>query len=85
MTNRLPFITQKAPFKVEVEANKKYYWCACGLSKTQPFCDGSHKGTGLKSVLFEATESKIIYFCGCKHSKNGVFCDGTHNNLASDV
>jgi CDGSH-type Zn-finger protein len=79
--SNLPFVAQKAPYKVAVEAGKKYFWCSCGLSKTQPFCDSSHKGTGLKSVMFEATESTIIKFCGCKHSKNGVFCDGAHNSL----
>ena len=79
MENKLPHIVQKAPFKIDVEAGKKYYWCSCGLSKTQPFCDGSHKGTGLKSVIFEAEESKTIYFCGCKYSKKGSLCDGSHN------
>lgn len=81
MENQLPKIAQKAPFKVEVEAGKKYYYCSCGMSQSQPFCDGSHKGSGLKSVLFEATKSETIYFCGCKHSKNGVFCDGSHNHV----
>ncbi len=84
MDKILPIIVQKAPFKIEVEAGKKYYWCACGLSKSQPFCDGSHKnaeGSNLKSVMFEASESKVVYFCGCKHSKNGVLCDGAHNSL----
>ena len=76
-----PFISQKAPFKVEVEAGKKYYWCSCGLSLNQPFCDGSHKGSGLKSVVFEAKESKLVYFCGCKHSKIGALCDGSHNKI----
>ncbi len=80
---KLPIIVQKAPFKVAVEAGKKYFWCSCGLSANQPFCDGSHKGnsSGLKSVMFEATESKVIYFCGCRHSKNGAICDGTHNKI----
>ena len=77
----LPAVPQKAPYKVEVEAGKKYYWCSCGLSKNQPFCDGAHKGSGLKSIMFESTESKLIYFCGCKHSKNGVLCDSAHHNV----
>ncbi|MCE3255418.1 MAG: Iron-binding zinc finger type [Rickettsiaceae bacterium] len=81
LPKELPLVPQKAPFKIEVEAGKKYFWCSCGMSKNQPFCDGAHKGTGLKSVVFEATESKLIYFCGCKHSKNGIFCDGAHNKL----
>ena len=87
-SSSLPLIPAKAPFKIDVEAGKKYSWCSCGASKNQPFCDGSHKayknedGTSqMKSVLFEATENKTIYFCGCKHSKNGMFCDGSHNSL----
>ena len=88
MENQLPKIAARSPFKVEVEAGKKYFWCACGASKSQPFCDGSHKnyknedGTSvMKSVMFEATESKVIYFCGCKHSGNGALCDGAHKAL----
>ncbi|MBU6338739.1 MAG: CDGSH iron-sulfur domain-containing protein [Rickettsiales bacterium] len=84
----LPRIAAKAPFKVSIEAGKTYSWCSCGLSKTEPFCDGSHKayknedGTSImKSVKYTATENKVVSFCGCKHSKNGVFCDGTHNNI----
>ncbi len=76
-----PKIAQKAPYMVEVEAGKKYFWCACGLSQKQPFCDGSHKGTGIKSVHYEATESKTVAFCGCKRTGSGVFCDGTHGGL----
>jgi CDGSH-type Zn-finger protein len=84
MNKSLPIVVQKAPFKVAVEAGKKYFWCSCGLSKNQPFCDGSHKSVdnkNLKSVMFEAKESKVVYFCGCKHSKNGVLCDGEHNKI----
>lgn len=85
---KLPKIAVKAPVKVKVEAGKKYFWCSCGLSAKQPFCDGSHKnykkedGSSLmKSVVYDAEESKTIYFCGCKHGKNGVLCDGSHNAL----
>ena len=81
MVKSIPNIAQKAPFKIAVEAGKKYYYCSCGLSQNQPFCDGSHKGTGLKSILFEATESKVVYFCGCKHNQSGVLCDGSHNKI----
>lgn len=77
----LPVITQKAPYKVNVEAGQKYWWCSCGMSKTQPFCDGAHKGSGLKSVMFEATESKEVYLCGCKHANAKPFCDGAHNSI----
>ncbi len=74
-------IAQKAPYAVEVVAGQSYYWCACGQSKKQPFCDGSHQGGSFTPTKFEASESKTVYFCGCKQSKNGVLCDGSHNAL----
>jgi CDGSH-type Zn-finger protein len=76
-----PTIAQKSPYAVEVEAGKSYFWCACGLSAGQPFCDGSHKGTGFTPVKFEATESKTAYFCGCKHTAHPPLCDGSHKKL----
>lgn len=76
-----PVIAQKGPYPVQVEATKTYYWCACGRSKNQPFCDGSHKGTEFTPVKYEASESKTVYFCGCKHSANKPYCDGTHAKL----
>lgn len=88
MNETLPKIAAKSPFAIEVKKGQKYFWCSCGLSQKQPFCDGSHKayknsdGTSvMKSVIFEASEDKTVYFCGCKHSKNGVFCDSTHSSL----
>ena len=77
----VPTIAQKGPYPVPVEAGKSYYWCSCGLSKNQPFCDGSHAGTGLSPIKFEAGETKTVYLCGCKSSKSGVFCDGSHAAL----
>jgi CDGSH iron-sulfur domain-containing protein 3 len=77
----VPTIAQKGPYPVQVEAGKSYYWCSCGLSMSQPFCNGSHAGTGLSPTEFEAVETKTVYFCGCKSSKNGVFCDGSHTKL----
>jgi CDGSH-type Zn-finger protein len=76
-----PFPAQKAPYEVKVEAGKKYFWCACGRSRKQPFCDGSHAGTGLAPVPYEAQDSKDVWFCGCKASGKKPFCDGTHETL----
>jgi len=67
------------PFVVEVEEGKNYFWCACGKSKKQPFCDGSHSGTDFTPVIFKATEAKRVFFCGCKQSKKQPLCDGSHN------
>ncbi|TGG91571.1 CDGSH iron-sulfur domain-containing protein [Natronospirillum operosum] len=74
-------IAQKGPFAVEVEAGKRYAWCACGRSGTQPFCDGSHKATELNPVMYKAEENKTLYFCGCKQTGDQPLCDGTHNGL----
>jgi len=76
-----PQIAQKAPYKVELEADKTYVWCACGRSANQPFCDGSHKGSNFTPVKFTANETKTAFLCGCKHSANAPFCDGTHKTL----
>lgn len=76
-----PNIAQKAPFPVEVEAGKTYFWCACGKSSRQPFCDGSHKDTSFSPVKFTAEEPKKVFFCGCKHSGKRPLCDGTHSKL----
>jgi len=76
-----PVVAQKSPYPVAVEAGKSYYWCACGLSATQPFCDGSHKGTGLAPTPFKADASKTVYFCGCKATKTAPMCDGSHSRL----
>ncbi len=76
-----PIIAQKSPYAVELEAGKAYFWCACGQSKNQPFCDGSHKGTSFVPTKVTIEASKTAYLCGCKHSKNGAFCDGSHKAL----
>ena len=64
---------------VEVEKNKSYFWCPCGLSSKQPFCDGSHKNTEFSPVKFIADETKKMFFCTCKQTNNQPFCDGSHN------
>lgn len=76
-----PIPAQIAPYAVEVEENKKYWWCRCGRSKNQPYCDGSHKGTGIQPLEFTAEESKTVYLCGCKTTGNPPYCDGSHAKL----
>ena len=76
-----PKVPQKAPYPVEVEEGKTYYWCSCGRSAKQPFCDGAHHGTSFTPVAYKAEKSGTTYFCGCKHTKNPPLCDGSHNNL----
>jgi CDGSH-type Zn-finger protein len=76
-----PHIAQKAPYPVAVEAGKSYWWCACGLSKSQPFCDGSHKGSEFSPMEYKAAEAGTVYFCGCKHSAKSPLCDGSHKAL----
>jgi len=75
-----PKIARKSPF-VELTRPGSFYWCSCGRSATQPFCDGSHKGSGFAPVKVDITETKSVAWCGCKHSKNGPFCDGSHSKL----
>lgn len=75
-----PIIVQKKPYVLDEEPGKKA-WCACGHSESQPFCDGSHKGTGMSPIIVTIEESRKVAWCGCKHSKNGAFCDGTHSKL----
>jgi len=76
-----PVIAQASPYGVEVEAGKTYAWCACGRSKSQPYCDGSHKDTGFTPVVFKAEETKEVWLCGCKRTKNQPSCDGTHKSI----
>jgi CDGSH-type Zn-finger protein len=76
-----PISAQKEPYGVNVEAGKRYFWCACGRSASQPFCDGSHQGTGLTPVPFTAEATEEVWLCGCKATGGKPFCDGTHNTL----
>ena len=77
-----PATPQKNPYNIRVEKGKTYFWCACGLSLEQPFCDGTHKKKRkFKSIKYLAEESKEIYFCGCKMTKRQPFCDNSHSKL----
>ncbi len=76
-----PVIAAKAPAKVDVKAGKTYWWCRCGRSKAQPFCDGSHKDTGYEPMEYKAEEDRQVYFCQCKYTANAPLCDGKHNGL----
>ncbi|OEJ67130.1 CDGSH iron-sulfur domain-containing protein [Magnetovibrio blakemorei] len=73
--------TKKAPYVVEAEAGKTYYYCTCGKSENQPFCDGSHKGSSFTPTAHTAEKTGNVYFCGCRASKKGALCDGEHKNL----
>ena len=75
-----PVIFQRFPIVQKVEPGV-YWWCACGRSQSQPFCDGSHKGTGLEPKQVEMKEPGTVAWCACKHSKTMPFCDGTHKSL----
>jgi CDGSH-type Zn-finger protein len=72
--------TQKSPYAVELKPGD-YYYCSCGKSKSQPFCDGSHQGGEFVPTKITVTETETKYLCGCRQSKNSPFCDGTHQSL----
>lgn len=81
MTTAKPIPAQLEPYAVEVQAGKTYAWCACGHSKKQPFCDGSHQGTGIVPLAYKAAASETVYFCGCKATRSQPMCDGSHSAL----
>ncbi len=75
-----PTCAKKSPYIVSLEPGD-YYWCACGRSKNQPFCDGSHKDTEFTPVKFTVASKAPLALCGCKHTGDRPYCDGTHNSL----
>lgn len=77
----LPIVAQKSPIVIDVEAGVKYFWCTCGKSTKQPFCDGSHKGSDFRPLIWEADLDGKKFFCGCKMTAGKPFCDGTHSKL----
>jgi len=76
-----PKIAGKASIPVEMKKGEKKAWCTCGLSTSQPFCDGSHRGTDFTPLIFELEEDATVNLCTCKRTKNPPYCDGSHNKL----
>ena len=79
--SEMPEIGGRAPITFDVEAGKSYWWCACGRSKKQPFCDGSHKVTTFTPIEFKAPKTEKVWFCACKRSSKKPRCDGTHKTV----
>ena len=75
-------IAGREPIGIDVKAGRDYWWCACGRSNNQPFCDGSHKGSAFAPVQWRAAESKQVWFCACKQTATQPLCSGAHNTLA---
>ncbi len=76
-----PLVAQSIPYFVDVDEGRSYKWCACGRSANQPFCDGSHAGTGIEPVSYIAETTGRMRFCGCKATGSRPICDGSHNSL----
>jgi len=74
-------VAGRAPIAVEVEAGRIYWWCTCGRSMNQPFCDGKHKDTAFTPLQYEAKANETLFFCACKHTATPPLCDSTHNKL----
>lgn len=81
MSDDGPVVASTAPIAVELAAGQSVWWCACGRSRNQPFCDGSHAGTGFTPIEFTAGKARTYFFCACKHSGKAPICDGSHNRV----
>lgn len=79
-----PVVADNKPIKISLKKGEEYYYCMCGLSKNQPFCDGSHKGTNFTPKNFTANEEGDAYLCNCKHSSNKPYCDGAHKQFRTE-
>jgi CDGSH-type Zn-finger protein len=79
-----PVIAKKGPYALELGPGE-YWWCACGRSQSQPFCDGSHKGTEFQPLQFKLDKARKVWLCGCKHSADKPFCDGTHKQFIPEL
>jgi len=79
-----PIIADKNPIAVELTKGEQYYFCTCGRSSSQPFCDGSHQGTDFTPMAFTAEQDGEAYLCQCKHTANAPFCDGAHTQLSDE-
>ena len=80
-----PVIADNKPKKVSLNKDQEYYFCVCGRSENQPFCDGSHKGMSFNPKAFKAEANKDAFLCACKHSANTPFCDGTHKKFSTEM
>ena len=76
-----PMVAGRAPIPIEIEAGKDYWWCVCGKSSSQPFCDGSHKGSSFSPMKYTASETKRAFFCTCKQTGTAPLCNGAHKAL----
>lgn len=81
MANLKPTVYAAEPVSLRLEKGKNYLWCACGKSKSQPYCDGNHAGTGIEPMSFTAPNGYMQWLCNCKHTRRPPFCDGAHNKL----
>jgi len=76
-----PVVASLRPIRVELKKGEQYFWCTCGKSKKQPFCDGTHRETEFRPMKFVAEETKEVFLCACKHTDKKPFCDGAHRAL----